>query len=253
VATKGKKVDVDRLKAKDAAKKQAKGPITEEIVKAHLPMVESIAANIAAGGKLPPGISFNDLVSFGLEGLVKAWGHFDTSRGVQFKTYASYRVRGEILDRLRKEWKYRNPSSYKSQQQKIQDRIAEVARDALSDEENTGISSEEKEHKVQDIIANSAVVYLLSMENIDIQSDVKGTKDPSQEVVDQMEFSRERTVLWEEIQSLSYEEKQIINLFYLEDINQKDISAKLNLSKSKVSRMHVKLLEKLRRRLKRRL
>lgn len=253
MSAKGKKVDVERLKAKEVGKKPTKGPITEEIVKAHLPMVESIAANIAAGGKLPPGTSFNDLVSFGLEGLVKAWGHFDPERGVQFKTYASYRVRGEILDRLRKEWKYRNPSSYKAQQQKIQDRIAEVARDALVAEESDKLNSKEKEHRVQDLIANSAVVYLLSMENIDIQSDVKGTKDPSVEVVDQMEFSRERTVLWEEIQSLNYEEKQIINLFYLEDLNQKEIAEKLNLSKSKVSRMHVKLLLKLRRRLKRRL
>lgn len=252
MGTKGKKLDVEKLRAKELKKRQAKGPITEEIVKAHLPMVESIAANIAAAGKLPPGISFNDLVSFGLEGLVKAWGNFDPTRGVQFKTYASYRVRGEILDRLRKEWKYRNPSSYKVQQQKIQDRIAEVARDALA-EEAEGMSSQEKEHRVQDLIANSAVVYLLSMENIDIQSDVKGTKDPSVEVVDQMEFSRERTVLWEEIQGLNHEEKQIINLFYLEDLNQKEIAEKLNLSKSKVSRMHVKLLEKLRRRLKRRL
>lgn len=253
MTTKGKRVDIERLKAKDLKQKTVKGPITEEIVKAHLPMVESIAANIAAGGKLPPGTSFNDLVSFGLEGLVKAWGHFDLTRGVQFKTYASYRVRGEILDKLRKEWKYRNPSSYKAQQQRIQDRIIEVTRDALTDEEVEAMTPEEKEHKVQDLIANSAVVYLLSMENIDIQSDTKGTKDPSDEVVDQIEFSRERTVLWEEIQSLSNEEKQIINLFYLEDVNQKEISEKLNLSKSKISRLHVRLLEKLRRRLKRRL
>src|SRR3989338_4443393 len=69
-------------------------------VEAYIPLVHSIAAMISGKG-LPPNIDYNDLVSDGMIGLMKAWERFDPKRGVKFETYASYRIRGEILDGLK--------------------------------------------------------------------------------------------------------------------------------------------------------
>src|SRR3989338_5738338 len=77
---------------------------------AFMPLVHSIASMVSGKG-LPPNIEYDDLVSDGTVGLMKAWDNFDPDRGVKFETYASYRVRGEILDGL----KTYNPVPYRVQ------------------------------------------------------------------------------------------------------------------------------------------
>ena len=207
-------------------------------------IVESVASGLSAGGKLPPGVVFEDLVSWGVEGLIKARKTFDPANENQFSTYAFYHIRGEILDRVRREWNYRNPTDYKAQQQRIQQRIAEVTKDITS--ENTDGSSEDT---VTELIANSAVVYLLSLDDINVASTVHGTMDPAIEVIDELERSQDKTTLWDEIQNLEEDEKKIVEMFYVQDLKQKEIAEKLSLSRSKVCRMHMRILEKLRRRL----
>ncbi|MFC1517672.1 sigma-70 family RNA polymerase sigma factor [Candidatus Margulisiibacteriota bacterium] len=248
-SVKTKAVDLNKEIAARGNKPDAKdNTIKHDIVNAHISLVQAISANIAAGGKAPPGITFNDLVSYGVEGLIKAWDGFDKSRGVQFKVYASYRIRGEILDRIRKEWKYRNPGSYKSFQNRASDKVSEMAKDVIKSKKDDKAVGE-----VQNVVANSAIVYLLSMDEMEVQSGLQGTKDPAEEVVSNMEFSSERTVLWEEIKKLTAPEKMLINMFYVEDKNQKEISEALGFSKSKVSRLHMQILNKLRGRLKRKM
>ena len=96
--------------AKPKKKEQPQAVRTAGALEVYVPLVHSIAAMIAGKG-LPPNIDFNDLVSDGMIGLMKAWDNFDPKRGVKFETYASYRVRGEILDGL----KYYNPVPYRIQ------------------------------------------------------------------------------------------------------------------------------------------
>lgn len=235
----------------------------DSVVKENLSMIQSIAASIASGGKLPPGIYFNDLISYGYEGFIKAYNSFDHEKGVQFQTYAAYRVRGEILDRLRKEWKYRNPVSYKSVQSKIQDKVTEVVQSTLEEYEEIDAKSdktrteeelaEEKKKRATDIIANSAVVYMLSLENDEIKGQLVGQGDIAEELFKEMEFAQERRILWEEVSMLNDQEKDFIYLFYEKEKTQKEIAELMNVSKSKVSRLHVKILQKLRNRLSKRL
>src|SRR3989338_9529578 len=73
---------------------------TYATVEAYMPLVHSIASMVSGKG-LPPNIEYDDLVSDGTVGLMKAWDNFDPYRGVKFETYASYRIRGEILDGLK--------------------------------------------------------------------------------------------------------------------------------------------------------
>ena len=223
--------------------------IPAEFIEEHLSIIESVASGLSVGGKLPPGIVFEDLVSWGVEGIIKARKSYDPDKGTQFTTYAYYRIRGEMLDRIRREWNYRNPSDYKLQQERIQQRIAEMTRDSVDYDENGSGSEEEK---VSHLIASSAVVYLLSLEDINIASTMHGTMDPAIEVIDEVERLQDKSDLWAEIKNLAEDEKKIIEMFYIQEMKQKDIDEKLNLSRSKVCRIHMKVLEKLRRRLQRR-
>ncbi|MFH1428635.1 MAG: sigma-70 family RNA polymerase sigma factor [Candidatus Margulisiibacteriota bacterium] len=244
-----KKIDVSSLQQREQQKNIAKIDLTDEFVEEHMPMVKVVAGTIVASGKLPPGITYDDLISYGIEGLIKAYQRFDKNRGVLFKTYASYRVKGEIIDKLRKEWRYRNPSGYKKVHEKIENSLEQFA-------DNVGKSEEgivEEKDPVQKVVANSAIVYLLSLDSMEVSSQEVGFKDSAENLMEEIEFARERAILWEEVKSLDIDEKKIVHLFYIENKKQNEISDVMGLSKSKVSRMHVKLVEKLRRRLKRRL
>lgn len=210
-------------------------------------IVEAIASNIAGSGRIPPCIGFDDLVSWGIEGLIKAHRNYKSDKGSQFKTYAFYRIRGEILDRIRSEWQYRNPHEYTDYRKKLQDRIAEIAEEALEDPALAENSAAAYEEAVQSIVANSAISCLISSDSIDIESHMAGTRNPETEFFEEEEASYR--LLWSEINTLDAEEKELVELFYVKGLKQKEIAAKLNFSNSKVCRLHMKILDKLRRRM----
>lgn len=211
-------------------------------------MVESVATTIASRGKLPPGITLEDLKSWGIEGLIKARGYYDPTKGTQFKTYAFYRIRGEMLDKIRREWAYRNPSGYRQRQEKIQQRISDLVQADLNENDNPG-TNEEAQKKAYDLIANSAVVYLVSVENVEQMSTLEHSEDPTEQLLEDIDSTQDHLLLLKEVRNLTELEMKIVELFYFKDLKQKDIAEKLNLSKSKVCRMHMKILDKLRRRL----
>ena len=244
-------IDVSSLQRKEKHQEINKLNITDEFVEEHMPMVKLVAGTIVASGRLPPGITYDDLISYGVEGLIKALQRFDEKRGVMFKTYASYRVKGEIIDRLRKEWRYRNPSGYKNLNARVDNNIDQYANNVSSTDDKGKPVNDKK--PVQKVVANTAIVYLLSLDSMEVSGEAAGMKDSAEYMVEEIEFARERAILWEEVKILDQDEKKIVHLFYIENKKQTEIAEILGLSKSKVSRMHVSLVEKLRRRLKRRL
>lgn len=217
----------------------------DELIKTYMFLVQMIAANIAASGKIPKNMHFNDLISYGTTGLINAWENYDPKKGAQFKAYASYRIRGEILDKIRKEWKYQNPGNYKSVS-KIDSKVAQAVLDSKGSSQ--GMTAEES---LRNITANSAVAYLLSADDVDIVSRGEGTTDPADTVVDQIDFSSERKVLWDAVKGLAEDEKRIIHLFYIEDKTQREIAHAMGYSKSKISRMHNSILARLKLRIQR--
>ena len=217
---------------------------SDEFYKEHMPMVEYISSSILGMGKVPPCIEFNDLISWGVEGLIKAIKNFKGDKGAQFKTYAYYRIRGEILDKIRAEWQHRNPGDYDEYRKRIRDRVAEVALGHLETADQDGCSVQES---VSTLIENSGVVFMISSEDHELESDKKGTQNPEVELIDQSPG-----VLWEEIKNLSAEEQEIVDLFYVKGLKQVEIADRLNYSKSKICRLHMQVLTKLRNRLNKR-
>jgi len=218
------------------------------VTKAYLPLVQIIAANVTAAGKLPPNINFDDLVSYGTSGLLKAWENFDKTKNVKFKVYASYRIRGEMLDKIRKEWKYQNPGGYKSVS-RVEAKVAQAALDTK------GVAKGDEEETMKNIAANSSVAYLLSFEENQNASDnvTDGNLMLDEHVTQQIDFVEEKKALWDAVKNLDEDEKKIIKMFYIDDRSQKEISDELGYSKSKISRMHSAVLSKLRLRLQRKL
>ena len=220
----------------------------------YMPLVHSIASMVSSKG-LPPSIDYNDLVADGTVGLMKAWKSFDRNRGVKFETYASYRIRGEILDGL----KNYNPVPYR-----VQVMIRDVAKRGYSaltqkkeaEEEEVYAKKEMSEEdfkkaltKIKKIVSASALMYLMSLESAresGIEVDVSSEKSPAEEV----EFSELRLRMRKAIGELPQLDQKVIEYFFDRDMSQKEIASKLKLSRSKVNRVIGKTVVSLREKLK---
>ncbi|MDD5593673.1 MAG: sigma-70 family RNA polymerase sigma factor [Candidatus Margulisbacteria bacterium] len=238
-------------KAKKAPVKKVE---THASVEAYMPLVHSIASMVSGKG-LPPNIEYDDLVSDGTVGLMKAWENFDPKRGVKFETYASYRIRGEMLDGL----KNYNPVPY---------RVQVMVRDLAKKGVKSVVSRKDKEEdellekkelsedefklalkRIKKIVSASALMYLLSIEGMTeagVEAQVPGEVTPASEI----DFGELKDKIRAEIYSLPPLQKQVVELFFHKGINQKTIAQKLKLSRPKVCRLLSRAIETIKRRLK---
>lgn len=230
-----------------AAVEKSRENIPEDQRADYIELIKTICAGVYSGGNLPPGIEFDDLVGFGYEGLVKAWRNYDQSKGAVFRTYATYRIRGEVLDNIRKEWKAKNPNYNKRvDKELIQEKILEMAKNALDDSED---KETHRDEALYSALSSSAIVYLLSLENMENISPALTKDDVGGEIIKRIERTNERIFLQEAIEELDEEERQLVRMYYYEGRSQLDISKILSMSKSKVSRLHVKILDRLKHKL----
>lgn len=240
-------IDIQALKIKEQEEQFKKQEITDEIIKEHMNLIKKIAGALTNKNKMPPTLTYDDLVSYGMEGLMKAYQVFDNSKGASFVTYASYRVKGEILDHIRKEWKHRNPTGYKDFYAKARQNVAFYADDLKE------IDIIEDNDPTQTVVEMSTVVYILSLENISTNKQETAFESESAEcLIDEAEFIQEKAIIWDEVNNLEEIEKNFVYLFYEKGKKQNEIAEELLISNSKASRMHVEIIEKLRRRIKRR-
>jgi len=236
-----------------AVKKKTGLPKSVEV---YMPLVHSIAAMVSGKG-LPPNIEYDDLVSDGTIGLMKAWDNFDSGRGVKFETYASYRVRGEILDGLRNY----NPVPYRVQvmvrdlakkgvKSVVNNRKEEEEDKLLDKKELTEEEFKQAVKRIKKIVSASALMYLLSLEemsDIGVEAPVPGETTPAAE----LEFVEMKEKLRAIVQNLPPLHRQVLELFYHQGLNQKTIAAKLKLSRPKVCRLLAKSIDNIKVKLRR--
>ena len=226
---------------------------THASVEAYMPLVHSIASMVSGKG-LPPNIEYDDLVSDGTVGLMKAWDNFDPKRGVKFETYASYRIRGEILDGL----KNYNPVPYRVQVM-VRDLAKKGVKSVVAKDKEEEALLEKKElsedefklalKRIKKIVSASALMYLLSIQEMSeagVEAQVPGEVTPASEV----DFAELKDKIRLEIYSLPPLQKQVVELFFSRGINQKTIAKQLKLSRPKVCRLLNKAIENIRKRLK---
>lgn len=210
----------------------------DRLVDQHAGLVQRIAYHLSA--RLPPSVVVDDLVQAGMIGLLDAAQHYDASQGASFETYATIRIRGAMLDELR-----RNDWAPKSVHRKARDILAAVnkiegrtGRDARPHEvaELLGISTEE----YHQLVWETNTCRLLNF--AEVEHDERAFSDT---VADHSEVSpldgiqrRElRQYVAEAIKALPEREQLIVSLYYDEELNLKEIGCVLGVSESRISQL----------------
>lgn len=203
----------------------------------YLPLVRSIAVHVKA--KLPAHIELDDLVGYGSIGLMEALRSFKTGQGASFKTFAYYRIRGAMYDGLRKiGWLSRSAYAEHKFRQKANDLIESQT---VSAENAVKRSLNAEAGDLKALMQDMVPVCLLSMEAVErlVQNRKSGT--PEQELLEKQTRERLQSVL----NTLEERERLLIRYYYFEDMTLDDAAKKLEISKSWASRLHLKVLAKL--------
>lgn len=222
--------------------------IREQLIIEYSGLVKIVAGRL--GMYLGYTVEYDDLVGYGIFGLIDAIDKFELAKGVKFETYASLRIRGSILDQIRKlDW---IPRTLRQKQKKLENAMKEFemqnGRMASNEElaQMLEISTDELENLVnQTQIANlvSLDEYLEQGSEVRAEYENKPRFEQPEEIMERQELKK---MLAEAISSLTENEQKVIALYYYEELTLKEISKILEVSESRVSQLHTKALRKMR-------
>lgn len=220
----------------------------DELVTRYLPLIKYVVGRMAVTP--PSGLDYEDILSFGVFGLLDAVDKFDPSKGFVFQTYAIPRIRGAILDELRKcDWFSRTG---REKVQKLNRAMEKILRDKgeLRDEwvmKEMGINEDEY-YEVQELASRGYVTSLddttpLDDGDVSIEATLADDREGAPERLDD---ESEKQQLMEALQELPERERQMLSLYYYEGLTLKEIGKVMGVSESRVSQIHGKGLSMLR-------
>lgn len=227
--------------------------LREKIILEYAPLVKVVAGRLSM--YLGYNVEYEDLVSYGIFGLIDAIDKFDCMKDVKFETYASLRIRGAILDQIRKmDW---IPRTIRQKQKKIDSVIREIeaksGRNATDEEiaQGLGISDDEYvEWQSQMKITNVVSLNEFLEQGSEVPNEASHTKsaqfDSPEEVLERDELKR---ILAEALELLTEKERKVIVLYYYEELTLKEISSILEVSESRISQLHTRALQKMKTKL----
>jgi len=210
----------------------------------NIALVKSIAQHICV--RLPPGQTIDDLIQVGMIGLLEAARIYDPTLGASFKSYATIRIRGAIIDELRRHsWL---PRSVQQKCRKLSEAIRAVeSREgrAATDREIAEEMDESLEEYFETLeMVSGSTVFSLDDEDSDI--DVAGDAEiPFNEIYD----AAVKKKLTEVISSLPEQEKLVIGLYYDRELNLREIGAVLDVTESRVCQIHSQAIARMRARM----
>lgn len=223
--------------------------LREKIILEYAPLVKVVAGRLSM--YLGYNVEYEDLVSYGIFGLIDAIDKFDYMKEVKFETYASLRIRGSILDQIRKmDW---IPRTIRQKQKKIETVIREIEQEtghAASDEEIAkalGITDAEyldwqSQMKVTGLVSLNEYMEQGSDVSQDYNRHTTSHFESPEEHIEKNELTQ---VLGEALQLLTEKEQKVITLYYYEELTLKEISNILEVSESRISQLHTRALQKM--------
>lgn len=222
--------------------------VREQLIIEYVSLVKLVAGRLAV--YLGSNVEYDDLVSYGIFGLIDAIDKFDYGKGIKFETYASLRIRGSILDQIRKmDW---IPRSVRQKQKAITEaskKLEALIGPNYSDADmaqELGISEEE----FDSWMLQTNVTNISSLDDFMEQgNDVKAPSHNATGVNPEKRVLKEelKSQLTEALKLLTEKEKKVVLLYYYEDLTLKEISRVMEVSESRVSQLHSKALTKMRR------
>ena len=215
----------------------------EALALRHAELVKRIAYHLA--GKLPPSVDVSDLIQAGMLGLLEAAANFSTGRGASFETYAGIRIRGAMIDALRKlDWAprsvHRKSRAVAEAMRSIESETGQAARDS-DVAARMGISLDEYHSIVQDA-ASCQLTALEDSEHVGIGD---STSDPFRETAD----AGFRAALAKCVNELPERERLVMSLYYNDELNLREIGEVLQVTESRVCQLHGQALTRLKARL----
>lgn len=242
---------VDKQKLWDQYCKTPTPALREQLIIEYAPLVKVVAGKLSM--YLGNNVEYDDLVSFGVFGLIDAIDKFDLSKEVKFETYASVRIRGAILDQIRKmDW---IPRTVRQKQRKIDEATKAIegrtGKTATDDQvaEELGISADEyigwqSQLKVTNVVSLNEFMEQGNEPVMDAKRNSLFAQPEDSIAKDEL-----KKVLGEALELLTDKEKKVILLYYYEDMTLKEISHILEVSESRVSQLHTKALAKMKKKM----
>ena len=240
-----------RTKLWDEYKKTKSSILREKLIIEYAGLVKIVAGRL--GMYLGYTVEYDDLVGYGTFGLIDAIDKFDTLKGVKFETYASLRIRGAILDQIRKmDW---IPRTLRQKQKRL-----EQAYQKLESEHGRAVTEEELATELEISVEELGVwqnqmkvTNLVSLDEFMEQGTEGKMENVTSAKFEQPEKAVEKEelkkMLMEALESLTENEKKVILFYYYEELTLKEISHILEVSESRVSQLHTKGLQKMRKKL----
>lgn len=233
-------VNADKLwqSYNDTRDKHAK----DKLIENYIPLIKHIVNRMNIG--LPPYLEYEDLISYGIFGLMQAIERYNPKKGVKFETYAYTRIKGSIIDELRRiDWV----------PQRIRER-GKVLQKAFSElEQKLGRSVNDEDisnylditiYELQNIY--SEIAALTGIFPFDDLMDFKKIRDSCLQPDIQAEREEVKEILGNAINKLPSQEKLVVTLYYYEDLSFKEVAEVLELSQGRISQLHTKAILRLR-------
>lgn len=209
----------------------------ERLIEEHLGLVDALARKILRG--LPSHVDVDDLVSFGRIGLVQSAQRFDPARGVLFKTFAYYRIRGAIYDGIRKmAWFAEAPAGRVTFEAAAGEILGEEAERAGADAGGPGL--EQMIGEAREMAATLVTARMLSLDATPIS-----VPDTSKGPAEIREAGQLASLIRSCVHKLDEKEQSVVTDYYFHHLTLEEAGAKLGLSKSWTCRVHARALKRL--------
>ena len=222
----------------------------ETLIKSHALMVKRIAYHVL--GRLPRSIQLDDLMQAGMVGLLEAAAHYDESKGASFETYASIRIRGYMLDEVRRnDWiprsVYRNARLISAAVKRVENQLGREAKDhEVAAELNINLTD------YHSMLNDSNGAHLYGFDDLGLNEDMLQSHGEGSHLTEP-HVSAQRVDMTQRlaqvIEGLPKNERMVLSLYYEHDLNLKEIGAVLGVSESRISQLHSQATHRIKARL----
>ncbi|MGP1594470.1 MAG: RNA polymerase sigma factor WhiG [Treponema sp.] len=236
-------------------KRTKNAKIREFFIVKYAPLVKYVAGKVSVG--MPGNVEFDDLVGYGVFGLLDAIDRYDPEKNVKFNTYAVTRIRGAIFDELRSiDWV---PRSVRQQSREIEEAVASLEARLGRAATDVEIAAElnitvEEFHQILLKISGTSVISLSDLrfgsddsEQVSVVDSIEAPSSLNPDVI--VEREEMKRIIVDAINELSDREKKVLIMYYYEDMTLKEIGKVLEVTESRVSQIHTSANGKLKRKL----
>jgi RNA polymerase sigma factor for flagellar operon FliA len=224
-----------------------------DLVEKHAPLVKRIACHLI--NRLPASVQLEDLIQAGMIGLLEASRNYDEGQGASFETYAGIRIRGAMLDEIRKnDWA---PRSVHRKARMVAEAVRNIEHTHGRDARDTEIADmlEMPLEEYYKILQDNSYHKVLSVEDMGLgeESLLDNISDNAPGILDGLQKDDMQRIIAEAVASLPERERLVMALYYDEELNLREIGAVMGVSESRVSQIHSQAVIRLQARMSNRL